>query len=248
MPARGAPHEETMTHLTIREASQLIGRTPATIRRYIRSGRLKAEKQVGKFGEEYRIPREDLLALGFTPAEPAGGQETGMQVRAPSVTPAPIAPDVVPLSLYNELLMKHEQILVQYGMIRAGGQKLLEYKADAESKTEEIREARERYDALRQRALKEIGLLRKQVREMEIRLEERSIEVTLLQEKIGGLEPAPASRRIALDSVASSLHDVRQQQQAVAELLAEDPRGAAGGLGMRPIASGYPPLDRKDDH
>lgn len=237
-----------MTHLTIREASQLIGRTPATIRRYIRSGRLKAEKQIGKFGEEYRIPREDLLALGFTPAEPGEGREAGTLVRAPSVAPVPVAPDVVPLYLYNELLMKHEQILVQYGMIRAGGQKLLEYKADAESKAEEIRDARERYDALRQRALKEIGLLRKQVREMEIRLEERGIEVTLLQEKIEGLEQAPAKRRIALDSVASSLHEVRQQQQAVADLLAEDPRSLAGGVAVRPIASGYPPLDRKDDH
>jgi excisionase family DNA binding protein len=237
-----------MTHLTIREASQLIGRTPATIRRYIRSGRLKAEKQIGKFGEEYRIPREDLLALGFTPAEPGDDRGSGTLVRAPAAAPAAVAPDVVPLSLYNELLMKHEQILVQYGMIRAGGQKLLEYKADAESKAEEIRDARERYDALRQRALKEIGLLRKQVREMEIRLEERGIEVTLLQEKIEGLARAPAGRRIALDSVASSLHDVRQQQQAVADLLAEDPRGLAGGVGVRPIASGYPPLDRKDDH
>jgi excisionase family DNA binding protein len=237
-----------MTHLTIREASQLIGRTSATIRRYIRSGRLKAEKQVGKFGEEYRIPREELLALGFTPAEPTSGDDAAMLVRAPAVVPAPVAPDAVPLALYNELLMKHEQILVQYGMIRAGGQKLLEYKADAESKGEEIRQARVRYDSLRQRALKEIGLLRKQVREMEIRLEERSIEVTLLQEKVGHLEQAPAGRRIALDSVASSLHDVRQQQQAVAELLAEDPRGLAGGVGIRPIAAGYPPLDRKDDH
>jgi excisionase family DNA binding protein len=237
-----------MTHLTIREASQLIGRTSATIRRYIRSGRLKAEKQIGKFGEEYRIPREDLLALGFTPAGPGDGREAGTLVRAPSAPPVPAAPDFVPLSLYNELLMKHEQILVQYGMIRAGGQKLLEYKADAESKAEEIRDARERYDALRQRALKEIGLLRKQVREMEIRLEERGIEVTLLQEKVDGLEQAPAGRRVALDSVASSLHEVRQQQQAVADLLAEDPRSLAGGVGVRPIASGYPPLDRKDDH
>src|SRR5437762_2541155 len=96
---------------------------------------------------------------------PAGARSDitpALCLRAPSAAPVPVAPDVVPLSLYNELLMKHEQILVQYGMIRAGGQKLLEYKADAESKAEEIRDARERYDALRQRALKEIGLLRKQ--------------------------------------------------------------------------------------
>jgi excisionase family DNA binding protein len=237
-----------MTHLTIREASQLIGRTPATVRRYIRSGRLKAEKQVGKFGEEYRIPREDLLGLGFSPAEPAPAVETGLAVRAPAAPPTPLAPDAVPLALYNELLMKHEQILVQYGMIRAGGQKLLEYKADAESKTVDLQRARERYDSLRQRALKEIGLLRKQVREMEIRLEERAIENTLLQERIGLLEQAPSGRRLALDSVASSLHDVRQQQQAVSDLLAEDPREFSGGMADRSAVVAYPPLDRKDDH
>src|SRR6266850_236296 len=235
-----------MTLLTIREASQLIGRTSATVRRYIRSGRLRAEKEMGKFGEEYKIRREDLLALGFSTAMVPSHEASHMPVRQALDLPA--QEGSVPVSLFNELLMKHEQILVQYGMIRAGGQKLLEYKADAESKAEEIRDARERYDALRQRALKEIGLLRKQVREMEIRLEERGIEVTLLQEKIEGLEQAPAGRRIALDSVASSLHEVRQQQQAVADLLAEDPRGLAGGVGVRPIASGYPPLDRKDDH
>ena len=97
-------------------------------------------REIGKFGEEYRIPREDLLALGFTPAEPGDGRDSGTLVRAPAAAPPAVAPDVVPLSLYNELLMKHEQILVQYGMIRAGGQKLLEYKADAESKAEEIRD------------------------------------------------------------------------------------------------------------
>src|SRR5262249_29346397 len=121
-------------------------------------------------------------------------------------------------------------------------------KADAESKAEELGRAKERYDSLRQRALKEIGLLRKQVREMEIRLEERGIEVTLLQEQIGRQEPPTSGRRVPLDAVATSLLDVRQQQQAVAELLAEETRGLAGGTAGRPAAAGYPPLDRKDDH
>src|SRR5207245_11310752 len=130
-----------MTLLTIREASQLIGRTPATIRRYIRSGRLRAQKEIGKFGEEYKIGRDDLLALGFSAVSadlPAR--------REPSGPPGPIpAPEgAVPLSLFNELLLKHEQILVQYGMIRAGGQKLLEYKADAEAKDDALRGAEER--------------------------------------------------------------------------------------------------------
>src|SRR5262245_16754377 len=186
-----------MTDLTIREASRLIGRTPATLRRYIRSGRLAAAKEDGKFGEEYRIRRGDLLALGFTPASPEEETKDAL-VPSQAAVPAKIPQDVVPISLYNELLMKHEQILVQYGMIRAGGQKLLEFKADSEAKSEEIRRHQERYQALRQRALKEIGLLRKRLREAEIALEERRIETAVLEERLRRREATPAPERPAL--------------------------------------------------
>src|SRR5207247_83599 len=84
--------------LTIREASRLIGRTPATVRRYIRSGRLQAGKEIGKFGEEYKIRREDLQALGF----PTDGE---LPVRVPHQVPAArdTAPQemMVPASLYH---------------------------------------------------------------------------------------------------------------------------------------------------
>ena len=235
-----------MTHLTIREASRLIGRTSATIRRYIRSGRLKAEKDVGKFGEEYRIRRDDLLALGFSPAEPDGDPPAAL-VRA---TPAAIAipGDLVPLSLYNELLMKHEQMLVQYGMIRAGGQKLYEYKADAEAKAEALGRAEERYQALRQRALQEIGLLRKRLREMEIKLEERRIEVTILQETVGRLEGTAPAARPAGATLGDELREIRQKQQSVAEMLGEEARPIATSGPDLAWSSGFPPLDRRDDH
>src|SRR5437899_4105507 len=166
-----------MTLLTIREASQLIGRTPATIRRYIRSGRLQAEKAIGKFGEEYKINREHLLSLGFS----AAGASLPARVEHPG-KPASIGSleGAVPVSLFNELLMKHEQILVQYGMIRAGGQKLLEYKVDAEAKEESLHVAEARYQALRARAAKEIKFLRRHLREAEIEIEDRNIEITLL--------------------------------------------------------------------
>src|SRR5262245_50543017 len=222
-----------MTDLTIREASRLIGRTPATLRRYIRSGRLAAAKEDGKFGEEYRIRREDLLALGFTPASPEEETKDAL-VPSQAAVPAKIPQDVVPISLYNELLMKHEQILVQYGMIRAGGQKLLEFKADSEAKAEEIRRHQERYQALRQRALKEIGLLRKRLRESEIALEERRIEVAVLEERNRrGETPAP------------------ERGPALHELLAEQddrPAAAAGAPAATAWTGGFPPLDRKDDH
>ena len=222
-----------MTDLTIREASRLIGRTPATLRRYIRSGRLAAAKEDGKFGEEYRIRREDLLALGFTPASPEEETRDAL-VPAQAAVPAKIPQDVVPISLYNELLMKHEQILVQYGMIRAGGQKLLEFKADSEAKAEEIRRHQERYQALRQRALKEIGLLRKRLRESEIALEERRIEVSVLEERLRRGE-ADAPERPAL-------HEVLAEQD-------DRPAAAAGApAAMGAWNGGFPPLDRKDDH
>lgn len=218
-----------MSDLTIREASRLIGRTPATLRRYIRSGRLHAEKEIGKFGEEYRIRRDDLLALGFTPADPED-PPSGTLVRAPSAAPA-LPADAVPISLYNELLMKHEQILVQYGMIRAGGQKLLEFKADAEQKTEELQRQQERYQGLRQRALKEIGLLRKQLREMEIVLEERNIAIAVLEERVKHGEEPPRER-------PQPLHEILAQEERPQPTMA-----VAGSYG-----AGFPPLDRKDDH
>jgi len=236
-----------MTHLTIREASRLIGRTSATIRRYIRSGRLKADKEVGKFGEEYRIRRDDLLALGFTPADAGDGGPAPLVRATGTMAPAVAAPDAVPIALYNELLMKHEQILVQYGMIRAGGQKLLEYKADSEARAEDLRRAQERFQALRQRALQEITLLRKRVREMEIQLEERHIEVTLLQDKLTRLERTDGVP-VAGESLEAGFLDLRQKQQSVAEMLGEEARPIATQPAGAAWASGFPPLDRKDDH
>jgi len=209
--------------LTIREASQLIGRTPATIRRYIRSGRLKADKEIGKFGEEYKIRREDLLALGFS-AQP--DLPARLEPSAPAAGEAAPREAQVPASLFNDLLMKHEQILVQYGMIRAGGQKLLEYKAAAETREEDLRQAEDRYQALRSRAVREIQFLRKHLREAEIEVEERNIEITLLQEKIKRLEMA-AAHAASVDTFDRSLVEIRQKERDIAQLEADRPKTQA---------------------
>lgn len=209
--------------LTIREASRLIGRTPATVRRYIRSGRLKADKEIGKFGEEYKIRREDLLALGFT-----ADAELPVRVQSPAPLATESAPKevLVPASLYNELLLKHEQLLVQYGMIRAGGQKLFEYKAVAESKDDELKKAEDRFQTLRSRALKEIQFLRKHMREAELEVEERNIEITLLQEKVKRLEAA-AARAATVDSFDKTLVDIRQKEREIAHIEDEAARVAS---------------------
>jgi len=209
--------------LTIREASQLIGRTPATVRRYIRSGRLKADKEIGKFGEEYKIRREDLLALGF-PAQ--ADLPARVEQSVPSVRETEQKEVLVPASLFNDLLMKHEQLLVQYGMIRAGGQKLLEYKAAAETGEEELHKAAERYQALRARAIREIQFLRKHLREAEIEVEERNIEITLLQEKIKRLDMA-AAHAASVDTFDKSVVDIHQKERDIARIEADEPKAAA---------------------
>jgi excisionase family DNA binding protein len=217
-----------MALLTIREAARLIGRTSATIRRYIRSGRLPADKQVGKFGEEYRIRREDLDALGLPVPDPevAPAALARLETRPPAPAEAAVPPangeTLVPISLYNELLMKHEQMLVQYGMIRAGGQKLLEYKAEAESKDALLSRAEERYQALRARALKEIRFLRKHLRQAEIEVEDRNIEIVLLQEKITRLEKAAADAA-SVDTFDRKVAEIRDQERTIARIEAEEP-------------------------
>ena len=143
------PTGEFMKTLTIRQASEAIGRAPAPIRRYIKSGRLPAEKEQGKFGVEFRIREEALQTLGVVPGE-------ALSVREPSPSPVPVRSLVeeisqryVPRELYSEMVMKHERLLVQADMIRAGGQKLMEYRAESEMKDallsereKEIREIR----------------------------------------------------------------------------------------------------------
>jgi len=208
--------------LTIREASRLIGRTPATVRRYIRSGRLRAEKEIGKFGEEYKIRREDLLALGFSADGELPVRVVQELPEARGQAPREV---MVPSSIYNELLLKHEQILVQYGMIRAGGQKLLEYKAVAETKDDELRNAEDRYQSLRARAIKEIQFLRKHLREAELEVEERNIEITLLQEKIKRLEAA-AAHAATDEGFDKNIVEIRQKERDIAQIEAEDSKVA----------------------
>ncbi|MEK7283948.1 MAG: helix-turn-helix domain-containing protein [Acidobacteriota bacterium] len=230
--------------LTIREASHLIGRTPATIRRYIRSGRLKADKEIGKFGEEYKIRREDLLALGFS-AQSDLPARLGPSV--PAAREAEPKETLVPASLFNDLLMKHEQILVQYGMIRAGGQKLLEYKAAAETREEDLRQAEDRYQALRSRAVREIQFLRKHLREAEIEVEERNIEITLLQEKTKRLEMA-AAHAATVDTFDRSLVEIRQKERDISQMEAEVPRAPAPFDPAAGWMQTYSPPDEDKDH
>ena len=182
-----------MKTLSIREASESVGRAPATIRRYIKSGRLAAEKEQGKFGEEFRIRPEDLAALGVVRSETLPVRVASAPPVPAAWTPEGISQQFVPRDLYQELSLKHERLLVQYGMIRAGGQKMLEYRAEAEMKDALLAEREKEIRELRDRSEKETTFLQNHLRQAEVEIEDRNIEIALLQDKVRRLEMTVAS-------------------------------------------------------
>ncbi len=204
-----------MKTLTIRQASEAIGRAPATIRRYIKSGRLPAEKEQGKFGVEFRIREEDLQTLGVVPGESLSVCEPARPPAAAIDLVQEIGQRYVPRELYSELVMKHERLLVQYGMIRAGGQKLLEIRAESEMKDTLLTEREKEIREIRERSEKEIGFLQNHLRQAEIEIEDRNIEISLLQEKVRRLETAAAGAE-AVRSFDEEVRSIREQEARVA--------------------------------
>jgi len=213
-----------MKTLTIRQTSEAIGRAPATIRRYIKSGRLPAEKEPGKFGEEFRIRTEDLQKLGLARGEvaltPAPPEAAAQPARW---SPADVPELTVPRDLYSELVMKHERLLVQYGMVRAGGQKLLEARADLEMKDSILVEREREIRELKERSEKEIGFLQNHLRQAEIEIEDRNIEIALLQENGRRLEMVAASAE-AVRSFDDEVRAVREQEVRPADPVPPPPR------------------------
>ncbi|MCL6631900.1 MAG: helix-turn-helix domain-containing protein [Alicyclobacillus herbarius] len=60
--------------MTVREAAELLGCHPSTVRRWIQRGKLKAEQVQDTFGPTYIIDPAELAALGFkdTPGDDKG--------------------------------------------------------------------------------------------------------------------------------------------------------------------------------
>ena len=214
-----------MKTMTIREASQAIGRAPATIRRYIKSGRLPAEKERGKFGVEFRIRAEDLHSLGVVRDESLAVREVQAEPHPVRSVVEEISQRYVPRELYSELTMKHERLLVQYGMIRAGGAKMMEYRAEAEMKDSLLADREREIREIRERSEKEISFLQNHLRQAEIEIEDRNIEIALLQEKVRRLEVG-ALGAAAVRSFDEEVRSIRDQEARVAEVPAESSSAA----------------------
>ncbi len=183
-----------MERWTLREAAERTARSVTTLRRYIRSGRLRAEKRHGRYGPEYLVCAEDLARAGLEPqSQPPALPRNGLPAADPLVH---ALHESVPLSLYHELQMKHEQLLVQYGMVRAGGLRALELQAEVEALRRQLAERQRDLELLQQRLERETRHLRRRLHEAHLELEGRRIEAAALREKMRALEalarpPAP---------------------------------------------------------
>jgi hypothetical protein len=224
-----------MERINLRDAARQTARSVTTLRRYIRSGRLKAEKLPGRFGPEYFVTSEQLQTAGLDRPEPgavpagpgaAGAPDAAMVPRSAYPVPLASAPldrvlrESVPISLFQDLQLKHEQLLVQYGMVRAGGLRVLEMQAELETRRRQIDDAQAENTRVKERLAREAGELRKRLREAELELEGRRVEAAALREKVRGLEMLTRNS-VTNEEIDRQFSDVMAQIRRVDRLTAE---------------------------
>jgi hypothetical protein len=224
-----------MERISLRVAAQRTSRSVTTLRRYIRSGRLAADKLPGRFGPEYFVTMEQLAAAGLDgsdpgPAsidskrtDPAGSALVQSSRSAASLASAPldrVLRDSVPVFLFQDLQHKHEQLLVQYGMIRAGGLRVIEMQVELDTRRREIEDAQAENTRIKERLAREAGELRKRLREAELELEGRRIEAAALREKVRGLEMLTRNK-VTNEEIDRKFSDVMAQMRRVDRLTAE---------------------------
>lgn len=77
--------QDTTDHLTVRQASQVIGIEIPSVRRAILQGRLKATKKqthTTRYGFYYLIEPSEAFRYRDTPSEKGGGRPKGRKARA----------------------------------------------------------------------------------------------------------------------------------------------------------------------
>lgn len=201
--------------LTLRQAAERTGMSATTLRRYIKGGRLRARLVPGRYGPEYGVELDELRHAGLwdgsadppapLPARTAGSAPaTGASALVVPTPPSPpaVAAEGVPQTIFRELLMKHEQLLVQYGMLRVSGQQIHEVRKNAERKAADAAQVADELARIRDRHAKEIGLLKARLRQAELLLAERDEEIGRLRQELQRQEMAyrNANRASAIDA------------------------------------------------
>jgi len=210
-----------MERMTLREAAERTSRSITTLRRYIRSGRLHAEKRYGRFGPEYFVSVPDLREAGL---ETEGPRLPARRATTAIGAAELVRADAVPLALYQELQMKHEQLLVQYGMMRAGGLRVLALQAEADARRQEAERAEASLRDVRQQSQRRVAGLERELREARLELEGRRLEIDALREKVRGLEMLTRNA-VTTETIDEQFRKLVDQTRRVDGLNAASERG-----------------------
>ena len=223
-----------MERLSLREAATRTSLSVTTLRRYIRSGRLRAEKCNGRFGPEYFVSEGDLEAAGLDVA-PASS------LPVPRAHDLPVAPlervlrDTGPVDLFRDLQMKHEQLLVQYGMVRAAGLRFVETRDESESRRKQVDDLRTQITRLKESFARESVELRRKTRAAELEAEGFKLEAAALREKVRGLEMLTRNA-VTSETIDRKFEEILSQSRRVERLEARAPGLPSG----RPVPSAEP--------
>jgi chromosome segregation ATPase len=239
-----------MERMTLREAAERSSRSITTLRRYIRSGRLHAEKRYGRYGPEYFVSLQDLADAGLEPD--AGSRATTLPARSSSATALSTAissselqrpaHESVPLSLYQDLQMKHEQLLVQYGMVRAGGLRVMELQAELESRQRKLEQAQSVVSRLRKKLEHGTSALNAQLEQSQQELEGRNLEISALQEKVRALEMMTRNA-VTNETIDKQFRQIMEQTRRVERMKSRTKWSAEQRSSWQP-----PQRDEQPDH
>ena len=206
-----------MKRMNLREAADRTLRSVTTLRRYLRSGRLKAEKIDGRYGPEYFVTERELKEAGLlSQQEDQTGTETGLTATGSQLPSAllPYSRETVPLTLFQELQLKHEQLLVQYGMVRAAGMRVMELQDTVQVRTEEIQNLKAQIALSKARLHDASAPFRTQARKAELELKGRQLEIDALKEKVRGLEMLTRNA-VTTESIERQFSDLLAQEEKV---------------------------------
>jgi excisionase family DNA binding protein len=210
-----------MEKVTIKEAARVSGISATTIRRYIKAGKLNAILSRGRYGQEYRIFLDDLKAIGLEVNSSLPPEKIKNNNGNSLEEISQYLQDIVPLSLYQELSLKHEQLLVQYGMIRAGGKRFMELKTENELKEKIIEEKEAEIRELIDRHRHEAEFLKKHLRKAELEIGDKNSHIRKLKDKLNLMELL-SRNAITSENIEKQFLEIYAKQQEIRSFIDQE--------------------------
>jgi SMC interacting uncharacterized protein involved in chromosome segregation len=176
-----------------------------------------------------KLPARVSSSAALTPVAPAS------ELQRP-------ANESVPLTLYQDLQMKHEQLLVQYGMVRAGGLRVMELQAELENRQRKLEQAQSVVSRLRRELQQGTSALNDQLGQAQQELEGRDLEIAALKEKVRALEMMTRNA-VTNETIDKQFRQILEQTRRVDQM-----QSRTKWSGERRAAWQPPQRDEKPDH